>query len=167
MKQKEEQMSLFDPDMPFGRMSQVRTVQTAERTSEPSSKSSAASSTPEFMFLDLRGDAGSPLVPLWERDFPSHGARWTRNIGVCPKDAVECGLSQILEERVHPKYYLSAKACEGILRRAKRRGVALDPRLEEALERQAKVQDALRMGEFLIMEEFRRQCLWEEKMRTE
>ena len=165
MKQKEEQMSLFDPDMPYGKMCPVRTVQTAERTSEPSSKSSAASSTPEFMFLDLRGDAGSPLVPLWERGFPSHGARWTRNIGECPKDAVECGLSQILEDEVPPKYYLSAKACKGILKRAKRRGVALDPRFQEALERQAKVQTAGWMVEWLIMEEFQRQCWWEEKMR--
>lgn len=147
MKQKEEQISLFDPGMPFGKMCPVRTVQTAERTSELSSKSSAASSTPEFMFLDLRGGAGSPLVPLWERGFPSHGARWTPNIGESPKDAVECGLSQILEDKVPLKYYLSAKACEGILRRAKRHGVALDPRLEKALERQVKVQDALRMGE--------------------
>lgn len=139
MKQKEEQMSLFDPDMPFGKMCLVRTVQTAERTSEPSSKSSAASSPPEFMFLDLRGDAGSPLVPLWERGFPSLGERWTPNIGECPKDAVASGLSQILEDEVPLKYYLSAKACKGILRRAKRRGVALDPRLVEALERQAEL----------------------------
>lgn len=138
MKQKEEQMSLFDPDMPFGKMCPVRTVQTAEKTSEPSSKSSAASSTQEFMFLDLRGDAGSPLVPLWERGFPSHGARWTPNIGECPKDAVESGLSQILEDEVPLKYYLSATACAGILRRAERRGKELPQMLKEALEEQAR-----------------------------
>jgi hypothetical protein len=32
------------------------------------------------------------------------------------------------------KYYLSAKACEGILRRAERRGKELPPMLKEALE---------------------------------
>ncbi len=36
------------------------------------------------------------------------------------------------------KYYLSAKACEGILRRAERRGKELPPMLKEALEQQIK-----------------------------
>lgn len=165
MKQKEEQMSLFDPDMPFGKMCPVRTVQTEERTSEPSSKSSAASSTPEFMFLDLREGAGSPLVPLWERGFPSLGARWTPNIGECPNAVEESGLSQILEEIVPLKYYLSATACKGILRRAKRRGVALDPRLEEALEWQAKSMDAFATGEEIGWEKLVRR--WQAITRTE
>lgn len=77
------------------------------------------------------------LVPLWETDIQSLGAHWTLNIGECPKDAEESGLWQILEERVHPKYYLSAKACAGILRRAERRGKELPKLLMEALEAQA------------------------------
>jgi site-specific DNA-cytosine methylase len=47
-------------------------------------------------------------------------------------------LSQILEEEVPEKYYLSAKACAGILRRAKKRNwKGLAHELKEALERQA------------------------------
>jgi DNA (cytosine-5)-methyltransferase 1 len=46
-------------------------------------------------------------------------------------------LSQILEDNPHPKYYLSARACKGILERAKRRGKALPEVLEKALRAQA------------------------------
>lgn len=50
-----------------------------------------------------------------------------------PSVAVESTLSQILEANVPEKYYLSAKACEGILRRAERRGKKLPEMLEMAL----------------------------------
>jgi hypothetical protein len=43
-------------------------------------------------------------------------------------------LWQILQADAPEKYYLSARACEGILRRAERRGKALPPMLREALE---------------------------------
>jgi DNA (cytosine-5)-methyltransferase 1 len=42
-----------------------------------------------------------------------------------------------LEEQAPEKYCLSRKACEGILRRAAKRGKALPPMLKEALEAQA------------------------------
>lgn len=43
-------------------------------------------------------------------------------------------LSDILETGdIQEKYYLSPKACAGILRRAERRGKALPPALREAL----------------------------------
>ena len=45
-------------------------------------------------------------------------------------------LSQILEENADPKYRLSAKACQGILNRAERRGKELPKELKEALEEQ-------------------------------
>lgn len=54
-----------------------------------------------------------------------------------PSAAVESTLSQILEANVPKKYYLSAKACEGILRRAERRGKELPPMLKTALEQQS------------------------------
>ena len=60
----------------------------------------------------------------------------TLNIGESPKDAEESTLSQILEENVPERYYLSAKACEGILRRASKRGKALPDMLLTALEQQ-------------------------------
>ena len=46
-------------------------------------------------------------------------------------------LSQILQAGVPEKYYLSPKACLGILRRASVRGKELPELLRKALERQA------------------------------
>lgn len=64
----------------------------------------------------------------------SHGVCLTLNISESPSDAVECSLSGVLEtENVPARYSLSAKACEGILRRASRRGKSLPPALEKAL----------------------------------
>ena len=67
------------------------------------------------------------------------GASSTLNIGECPNVDAESSLSRILEPRqdVRAKYYLSPKACEGILRRARERGKELPPELKEALERQS------------------------------
>lgn len=42
-------------------------------------------------------------------------------------------LSEILESETPARYYLSAKACQGILRRAEKRGRALPKPLREAL----------------------------------
>ena len=57
----------------------------------------------------------------------------TRSFGECPSVARESRLSQILEDSPPQKYYLSAKACLGILRRAERRGKELPPELKAAL----------------------------------
>lgn len=133
-----EQTSLFDQDMLFGKTSPEHTVQTEGKTSVSCSKNSVKLPTAKFQFLDLRKDGGEGLVPLWETDIQSLGAHWMPNIGECPKDVEESGLSQILEERVLPKYYLSAKACAGILRRAERRGKELPQMLRESLEEQTR-----------------------------
>ena len=55
------------------------------------------------------------------------------SFGESPKDGVESYLSQILEDNPHQKYYLSAKACRGILNRAERRGKDLPEALKVAL----------------------------------
>ena len=47
-------------------------------------------------------------------------------------------LSQTLVDIAPPKYFLSERACSGILNRAEKRGKALPPELREALENQAK-----------------------------
>ena len=60
-----------------------------------------------------------------------------RNTTESPNVAVESFLSQILLVKVLKKYYLSALACLGILRRAENRGKTLPPILERALRRQA------------------------------
>ncbi len=59
------------------------------------------------------------------------------NTGVSRRDAKESTLWQILEERPRPKYFLSRKACLGILRRATERGKPLPDQLRQALEIQA------------------------------
>ena len=56
------------------------------------------------------------------------------NIGESPSAAVESHLSWILEDNVPQKYYLSAKACQGIMTRASRRGKELPEILKTALE---------------------------------
>ena len=63
---------------------------------------------------------------------------WTLNISEWPSAAVVCSLSDILETGDVPqRYFLSAKACEGILRRAEKRGKRLPDALKRALEQGA------------------------------
>ena len=59
------------------------------------------------------------------------------NTGESPSEGVESTLSAILQASVPEKYYLSPKACLGILRRASARGKELPEILRLALERQA------------------------------
>ena len=51
----------------------------------------------------------------------------------CPKEESVSLLSQILEVNVPQRYFLSARACQGILTRASRRGKALPDLLKTAL----------------------------------
>ena len=64
----------------------------------------------------------------------SRGESSMLNTSDLPNDAKECLLWQALDSVVSPKYSLSAKACAGILRRARQRGKVLPPTLREALE---------------------------------
>jgi hypothetical protein len=68
-----------------------------------------------------------------EMDGPWHGGSLTLNIGECPREENVSLLSWILQVDVPEKYYLSAKACRGILTRASRRGKKLQELLETAL----------------------------------
>lgn len=86
-----------------------------------------------FLYLDLRMEDGHMLEKLWETITVSRGECLTRNIGESPSVARESTLSQILQANVPEKYYLSPKACQGILRRAEKRGKPLPGMLEEAL----------------------------------
>lgn len=65
------------------------------------------------------------------------GEYTTRSFGECPNEENVSRLSAILEDTPHPKYYLSAKACAGILRRAERRGKKLLEPLKQVLIRQS------------------------------
>jgi hypothetical protein len=59
---------------------------------------------------------------------------WTLSSSEFHSGAVACSLSDILETGDVPqRFYLSATACRGILRRAEKRGKALPLALREAL----------------------------------
>lgn len=67
----------------------------------------------------------------------SLGELSTPSIGESPSVENASTLSAILEANAPKKYYLSAKACLGILRRAEKRGKQLPPLLEAVLRKQA------------------------------
>lgn len=137
MKQASGQMNLFDLDMPCGRTSPAPSLPTKAKTSGSSSKSSAKLKTPTPIFLDLRRGAGGILAePSWVMGIPSHGEFSMRAFGESPNVVEESGLWQILEANVPQKYFLSARACVGVLRRAERRGKELPTILKTALEQQ-------------------------------
>jgi hypothetical protein len=55
-----------------------------------------------------------------------------------PSDAAVCSLSDTLETGTVPqRFFLSATACQGILRRADKRGKELPPALQAALQQVA------------------------------
>ena len=120
----------------FGKTSQEHSVPTKERTLGKFSRNLRACATIPFLSLDLQ-KSGSTLAPLWETAGQLPGVSWTPNTGECPSAAVESRLSWILEAIAPPKYYLTPKACNGILRRAERRGKPLPESLESALRYQA------------------------------
>lgn len=64
----------------------------------------------------------------------SPGGYLTLGISEYPSAAVECSLSDILETDAPPRYFLSPRACQGILRRAERRGRPLPELLLRSLQ---------------------------------
>ena len=74
---------------------------------------------------------------------PLRGESSTRNTGESPKEENASSLSQILQVGVPERYYLSPKACLGILRRASARGKELPRILKLALDRQASASTAI------------------------
>ena len=140
------QVSLFGLDSPYGKTSPAaspadgtrgRGGKHRGRTSGRSSRRSSRLRNQRFMLLDLRSGAGNILGPYWEIDPPWLGCDGTLNTSECPKDAVESSLSAILQDSVPSKYYLTRKACLGILRRAEEREKDLPEQLELALKAQA------------------------------
>lgn len=101
----------FAPAGSFGKMSPESCHQTVDGILAPSSgcwQSSGMGSPTEFLTL---------------------------NISDWPSAAAVCSLSDILETGDVPqRYFLSAKACRGILRRAEKRGKALPRALQAALQ---------------------------------
>lgn len=134
------QVSIFGPDLWYGKM--CREPSPAEsgraRTSASSWKRSSELSAVPFMSLDLTPGHGNLLgESYWELISPYAGGAWTLNTGVSTRDARESSLSRILQGAPPTKYYLTPRACLGILRRAFERGKALPKKLERALKIQA------------------------------
>ena len=71
----------------------------------------------------------------------SYGGFLTLSTSEWPNDGDVCSLSEVLETDVAPKYYLSARACRGILRRAAKRGKELPDALLQALQAVARTQE--------------------------
>lgn len=117
------QLSLFGRTYP--ELFQV----TTERILEPCLKKSQ---TPIFQCLQVAN--GQPQEWLEGERLTPLGESLMLNIGEYPSVENESTLSEILEDNVPEKYYLSPKACLGILRRAKNKGRKLPDNLRIALE---------------------------------
>ena len=135
------QMSIFDfldQDIWSGKMCQERSAQTKGKISEPSLKKRQKLQTKMPLFLNLQKDKnGHQVDASWEMGGVLLGEYMMRSFGEFPNEERESLLSQILEDTPHPKYFLSARACQGILRRAEKRGKELPPILKEALLKQS------------------------------
>lgn len=102
--------------------------------SAPSSRPLWDAIPPSFRHANA-GDGGATRVWLMDQKDAALGGRLMRNFSAWPSAAAVCSLSSVLETGPIPrKYFLSAKACAGILRRAEKRGKALPPMLKAALE---------------------------------
>ena len=134
------QQELFvEPDGCSGKMYREVSAVTAERT-----LLSWLEQWLEPTLLYQKVDGKTPELLLDQTD-SSNGVAWTRSgceHRATPeqsrKDAVVCSLSSILETGpIDRRYFLSSRACAGILRRAERRGKALPHSLKSALEQVA------------------------------
>ena len=76
-------------------------------------------------------------VPWMRSGMVWHGEYWTHAFSESPKDAAESTLSDILEIDVPQKYFLSAKACAGILKRVAKYGRPLPEEMKQVLQVQA------------------------------
>lgn len=78
--------------------------------------------------------AGARKAWRWAKPGLSSGACLTRSGSEWRSGGVACSLSSILETgQIDPRFFLSATACAGILRRAGNRGKTLPPALAHAL----------------------------------
>ena len=135
-----EQISMYDLDTYCGRTSPepFPAERPRAKISGSSSKKLSELSAIPFMSLDLTHGHGNLLgESYWEMISPWRGGASTLNTGVSPSDAKGSSLSQILQADPPIKYYLTPKACLGILRRASERGKELPKKLARALKIQA------------------------------
>lgn len=130
------QVTWSDLGLWSGKTCPEHSAATKGETSRQSSKRSSASQSrkpPILKCLKKDGQLGGATTMKWEDDGAWLGECMTRNTGESPNAAAVSRLSQILEETPQEKYSLSAKACQGILRRAERRGKDLPETLKAVL----------------------------------
>ena len=124
-------------DTVSGRTSPALSPPTEETISKLSSKQSSELRKKGSRCLRLRITDGQKRTYIWETDGAWLTEFLTLNTGASPSEEAGSTLSEILLADVPEKYYLSPKACLGILRRASVRGKELPEVLRKALERQA------------------------------
>ena len=118
----------------FGKMSPEHSAVTMAKTSVQSVRNSSKSLSRTPLCLQFQKVDGLMPTVTSATDGRLLTEFLTLNIGESPNAVVESTLSSILEVNAPEKYYLSARACEGILRRAERRGKVLPQMLRDALE---------------------------------
>lgn len=137
MPNQEEPALTLDRALWYGKMCREHSALTAAETSPQFLKRLQKSQTKKSpTFLCLR-TGGLIQDVFWEEDSALLGEFSTRSFLEYHNGGVESRLSQILQGGQLRKYYLSAKACQGILNRAARRGKELPEMLRMALEQQA------------------------------
>jgi hypothetical protein len=121
-------LDLF-PLLSFGKMSQESSTQKTTRSGVFLGHLPA-----KMLHLTPQGVDGRTLVACMVPKEQSRGGSLTPNISEWPNDAAVCSLSQVLETTSIPqRFFLSPRACAGILRRAEKRGKELPPALQTAL----------------------------------
>ena len=147
------QVTWSDLGISCGKTWSEHSAATKEKTSQPCWKKLRVSQNQDFLYLDCRTSKnGQKQEPLTVMGGLSLGELTTLKTGEKPSEtavqemlsvwgphsvAEESRLSQILEVNPLPKYNLTAKACQGILRRAERRGKDLPKLLKAVLIRQS------------------------------
>ena len=111
-----------------------RTSSIAAQIFKPPSKPSRR---PKFQYLNAVSQ-----TPVWlTSDADSLPTEFsTLNFSESRNVVEECFLSQILQDDAPPKYFLSIRACQGILRRARLKNKTLPPELERILISQSTTQ---------------------------
>ena len=114
-----------------------------ERPEKPRRRSVSPKPVPQlvsipYLFLDLTpGHVDLFGNPYWELRSPDREGKPPLNTGPAPREPIHSSLCEILESDPDTGYYLSVRACRGILRRAKERGKELPSQLKAALMAQA------------------------------
>ncbi len=87
-----------------------------------------------------RSEGNASVSYVTSTDLQHQGFCLTLNLSDRPRVENPTLLSEVLEEEADAKYNLSAKACQGILNRANKRGKKLPEILQKALENQVEAQ---------------------------